>query len=198
MGFPLRGVEPGVQQGHTYLARSTGRCEPALRTSPGWSSRAVAGLTVDDVYRPSEFRGRMLDSFITAQLRVEAEASGRVRLYHLRTENGDHEIDPVAKRGPSLFAFEYKAGRSPARADARRLLWFRDHVAGDPFPRRCPVPHRAAPLRDRPRYRGRAGRRPMGAGSSVSRQVALRPVLRVHPSVTHVRGVSQLANPAPS
>ena len=133
MGFPLRGVEPGVQQGHTYLARSTGRCEPASRTSPGWPSRAVAGLTVDDVYRTSEFRGRMLDSFITAQLRVEAEASGRVRLYHLRTENGDHEIDLVAERGPSLFAFEYKAGRSPARADARHLLWFRDHVAGDRF-----------------------------------------------------------------
>ena len=94
---------------------------------------AVAGLTVDEVYRTSEFRGRMLDSFITAQLRVEAEASGRVSLYHLRTGNGDHEIDLVAERGPYLFAFEYKAGRSPKRSDARHLIWFRDHVAGDRF-----------------------------------------------------------------
>ena len=48
---------------------------------------AVAGLTTDDVYRSSEFRERMLDSFTPAQLRVEAEASDRVSLYHLRTEN---------------------------------------------------------------------------------------------------------------
>ena len=94
---------------------------------------AVAGLTTDDTYRSAEFRGRMLDSFITAQLRVEAEASDRVTLYHLRTENGDHEVDLVAERGPYLFAFEYKAGSSPRRADARHLIWFRDHVAGDRF-----------------------------------------------------------------
>lgn len=94
---------------------------------------AVAGLTTHDVYRSSEFRGRILDSFITAQLRVEAEASDRVNLYHLRTENGDHEIDLLAERGPNLFAFEYKAGSSPRRQDARHLIWFRDHVAGDRF-----------------------------------------------------------------
>lgn len=94
---------------------------------------AVAGLTVGDVYRSAEFRGRILDSFIAAQLRVEAAASDRVSLYHLRTENGDHEIDLVAERGPHLFAFEYKAGSSPRRRDARHLIWFRDHVAGDRF-----------------------------------------------------------------
>jgi hypothetical protein len=94
---------------------------------------AAAGLTTDDVYRSGEFRGRMLDSFITAQLRVEAEASDRVSLYHLRTENGDREIDLVAERGSQLFAFEYKAGSSPRRADARHLIWFRDSVAGDRF-----------------------------------------------------------------
>lgn len=94
---------------------------------------AVAGLTSDDVYRSAEFRGRILDSFITAQLRVEAAASDRVSLHHLRTENGDHEIDLIAESGPRLFAFEYKAGSSPRRGDARHLIWFRDHVAGDRF-----------------------------------------------------------------
>ena len=94
---------------------------------------SVAGLTFDDVFRNSDFRGRIIDSFITSQLRVEAEAAGRTRLYHLRTENGDHEIDLVAERGLNLYAFEYKAGRSPKRSDARHLLWFRDRVAGDRF-----------------------------------------------------------------
>ncbi len=99
---------------------------------PGLAA-AVAGLTVDDVFRSAEFRGRMLDSFITSQLRVEAEASGRTRLYHLRTENGDRELDLVAERGLDLYAFEYKAGRAPTRTDARHLMWFRDRVAGDRF-----------------------------------------------------------------
>lgn len=94
---------------------------------------AALNLTVDDVYSDADLRGRMLDTFITAQLRVEAEADGRVRLYHLRTANGDREIDLVAERGMKLFAFEFKAGRSPTRADARHLIWFRDKVAGDRF-----------------------------------------------------------------
>lgn len=90
-------------------------------------------MTLDNIYSSAEFRGRMLDSFITAQLRVEAEASRRVRIYHLRTENGNHGVDMVAERGLQLFAFEFKAGRSPKRADARHLIWFRDHVAGERF-----------------------------------------------------------------
>ncbi len=94
---------------------------------------AIAGLNTNDVYRSAEFRGRILDSFITAQIRVEAEASRRVRLFHLRTENGIHEIDLVAERGPHLYAFEYKSGSSPKRTDARHLIWFRDQVAGDRF-----------------------------------------------------------------
>ena len=94
---------------------------------------AMAGLGVDDVYSSADLRGRVLDSFITAQLRVEAEASGRVRLYHLRTMNGDHEIDLVAERGMRLFAFEFKSGRSPSRSDARHLIWFRDKVAEERF-----------------------------------------------------------------
>ncbi len=99
---------------------------------PGLAA-AAAGLTVDDVYSIGDFRGRILDTFITAQLRVEAEAAGRVRLFHLRTANGDHELDLIAERGPHLYAFEYKAGRSPTRHDARHLIWFRDKVAGERF-----------------------------------------------------------------
>ena len=101
-------------------------------TDAGLAS-AAAGMTTDDVYRSGEFRDRMLDSFITAQLRVKAEASDRVSLYHVRTENGDREIDLVAERGSHLFAFGYKAGTSPRRVDARHLIWFRDYVAGDRF-----------------------------------------------------------------
>ncbi len=94
---------------------------------------AAAGLGADDVLRDEDLRGRFIDTFVTAQLRVEAEASGNVTLYHLRTANGDHEVDVVAQRGLGLIGFEIKASSAPSRADARHLVWFRDEVAEDRF-----------------------------------------------------------------
>lgn len=94
---------------------------------------AAAGIGVDDAMRNEDLRGRFIDSFVTAQLRVEAEASGNVTLHHLRTANGDREIDVVAQRGLGLIGFEIKASSAPSRADARHLIWFRDEVAEDRF-----------------------------------------------------------------
>ncbi len=94
---------------------------------------AAVGIGVDDILRDDDLRGRFIDSFVTAQLRVEAEASKNVTLHHLRTANGDHEIDVVAQRGLGLIGFEVKASSAPSKADARHLVWFRDQVAEDRF-----------------------------------------------------------------
>lgn len=94
---------------------------------------AVAGLTPDDVYAESDLRGRIIDTFVTAQLRVEADASDSARLFHLRTRRGEHEIDVVAEVGRRLIGFEIKAGGAPSRGDARHLIWFRDRIAGNRF-----------------------------------------------------------------
>ncbi len=94
---------------------------------------AAAGLTLDDVYAEDDLRGRFIDTFVTTQLRVEAEAAENARLYHLRSANGDHEIDVVAEVGRGLIAFEFKAGIAPTRSDARHLMWFRDQIAEDRF-----------------------------------------------------------------
>ncbi len=99
---------------------------------PGLAA-AVAGLTSDDVYAESDIRGRMIDTFVTAQLQVEADAADSARLFHLRTRRGEHEIDVVAEAGRRLIAFEIKAGGAPSRGDARHLIWFRDRIAGDRF-----------------------------------------------------------------
>lgn len=94
---------------------------------------AVAGVTSDDVYAENELRGRFIDTFVTTQLIVEAEASDSVRLFHLRTKRGEHEIDVVTEIGRRLIGFEIKAGGAPTRRDARHLIWFRDKVAQDRF-----------------------------------------------------------------
>ncbi len=95
---------------------------------------AMMDVTIDDVYAESDLRGRIIDSFVTSQLRVEAEASERpVTLSHLRDRNGVHELDLIAECGRRLYAFEFKAGTAPTIRDARHLIWFRDEVARDRF-----------------------------------------------------------------
>jgi predicted AAA+ superfamily ATPase len=78
--------------------------------------------------------GRVLDTFVAAQIRPELDVSEmRPRLYHLRTEQGRHEIDLLAElAGQRVIALEIKAGAAPGRRDARHLVWLRDEL-GDRF-----------------------------------------------------------------
>ena len=78
--------------------------------------------------------GRLLDIFVTAQLRAEVETAGnRPRLYHLRQEHGHHEVDVIAELGARrIVGIEIKATSAPNARDARHLSWLRDQL-GDRF-----------------------------------------------------------------
>lgn len=88
----------------------------------------VLGVTADDVLLDGDLLGRVIETFVIAQIR--AEAALRVpmpRLHHLRTAGGRHEVDLVIEVGPrKLIAIEIKATSSPTRADATHLRWLRD------------------------------------------------------------------------
>ena len=60
------------RRNHLYAERAKRHFEDAGLAA------AVAGLTPDDVYAESDLRGRIIDTFVTAQLRVEADASTRL------------------------------------------------------------------------------------------------------------------------
>jgi hypothetical protein len=97
----------------------------------------VTSLRMDErgVIRDGDLLGRILDTFVAAQLRPEAPASAsRPRLYHLRTEQGRQEIDLMAElAGERVIGMEIKAGASPsARDEGRHLVWLRDEL-GDRF-----------------------------------------------------------------
>lgn len=93
-------------------------------------------LRVDEqgVIRDGDLLGRILDTFVAAQLRPEIAVSAtRPRLHHLRTREGRHEIDLVAElAGQRLIGIEVKAGAAPTLRDARHLIWLRDEL-GDRF-----------------------------------------------------------------
>lgn len=95
-------------------------------------SLIAAALRMDSrsVLRDGGVLGRVLDTFVAAQLRPELAVSGlRPRLFHLREKNGRHEIDLLAElAGDRVIAFEVKASAAPRRADAAHLEWLRDRL----------------------------------------------------------------------
>jgi predicted AAA+ superfamily ATPase len=87
----------------------------------------------DAVLRDVRLLGRILDTFVLAQLRAELPlCKTRPRLYHLRSADGRQEIDIVAELARGMvIGIEIKAG-APRTADARHLAWLRDEI-GDRF-----------------------------------------------------------------
>ena len=96
------------------------------------SAMITAALRLDEqgIIGDGDLLGRVLDTFVAAQLRPElAVSSTRPRLYHLRTEQGRHEIDLVAElAGGRLVGIEVKAAAAPTPHDAKHLRWLRDEL----------------------------------------------------------------------
>jgi uncharacterized protein len=91
-------------------------------------------LDEQGVLDDGDLLGRVLDTFVAAQLRPELAISAtRPRLHHLRTEQGRHEIDLIAElAGQRVVGIEVKAGATVGREDIRWLERFRT-LAGDRF-----------------------------------------------------------------
>ena len=78
--------------------------------------------------RPGTLLGALFESLVTLSLRVYAQAA-EARVMHLRTRDGDHEVDLVAERPDGrIVAFEVKLARTVADEDVRHLLWLRDRI----------------------------------------------------------------------
>lgn len=91
-------------------------------------------LNADAILRDGDLLGRLLDTFVASQLRVELTvAQTRPRLFHLRQEQGRHEIDLLGELGArQVVGIEVKASAAPGRDEAIHLAWLRDRL-GDRF-----------------------------------------------------------------
>jgi uncharacterized protein len=111
------------------LARATKRyvVEPALLG-------ALLNIDRRMVLRNADLTGRLIDTFVMAQLRPELTlAACRPRAFHLRDGDGDHEIDLLLEGpGGQVVAIEIKSASAPDAASARHLIWLRDKL-GDQF-----------------------------------------------------------------
>ncbi len=90
----------------------------------------VLRVDVAGVLRDGDLMGRLLDAFVVMHLRVEVEGSpSRPRLFHLRTEQGRHEIDVIGElAGGGIVGIEVKASASPRVDAARHLVWLREQM----------------------------------------------------------------------
>ncbi|HEX9823095.1 MAG TPA: DUF4143 domain-containing protein [Actinomycetota bacterium] len=95
---------------------------------------ATLRLDVNGVLRDGDLLGRVTDTFVMAQIRAELAVSAtRPRVYHLRTEQGRHEIDVLGElAGRGIVAIEVKTQAAPDRESARHLSWLRERL-GDRF-----------------------------------------------------------------
>ncbi len=93
-----------------------------------------SGADVTSVLLDSDMLGRLIDTFVVAQLRAELPISELgPRLYHLRQDGGRREIDVLIElAGHRVIAIEVKASSNPGAASYRHLQWLRDEL-GDRF-----------------------------------------------------------------
>ncbi|MGH2902893.1 MAG: ATP-binding protein, partial [Solirubrobacteraceae bacterium] len=96
------------------------------------TSLFTAALHLDEraVMRDGNLLGRLIETYVLAQIRPELELTGFTpRLYHLREKNGRHEVDLIAElAGGDVVAIEVKSSAAPQRGDARHLEWLRDEL----------------------------------------------------------------------
>ena len=81
--------------------------------------------------RDGSFLGALFKSLVTLSVRVYAQAN-EATVHHLRTRDGDHEVDLiVARRDDRVVAIEIKLRGAVDDADVRHLLWLREQLGDD-------------------------------------------------------------------
>jgi hypothetical protein len=105
----------------SLAARLLGVDGPALvaGAKPGAAGRlAVSGTLL----------GRLFESLVTLDVRVGAQAV-EASTFHLRTKDGDHEIDLIVERDDHrVLALEVKLGAGVTDADVHHLKWLGSRI----------------------------------------------------------------------
>lgn len=114
---------------HTNRLKRLARSPKQYLTDSGLLVAAL-GADSEGVLRHGDLLGRVLETFVVAQIRAEATAVGvKPILHHLRSGNGRHEIDLIVEIDAwRVLAIEIKAKSAPNRDDARHLIWLRERL----------------------------------------------------------------------
>ncbi len=95
--------------------------------------RLLSGAARQTLLGPQDHTtlGALFEALVTFSLNTYAQAADS-RLTHLRTRDGDHEIDAIARRHDGrTLAFEVKLKGTPDAKDVRHLLWLKRQLGDD-------------------------------------------------------------------
>jgi len=93
--------------------------------------RVSAATETEHTLRDGALLGRLLESLVTLNMRVYAQ-SAEASVYHLRTHEGQHEVDLMIVRGDQrVIAVEVKMGAVVTDDDVKHLRWLRDKLGDD-------------------------------------------------------------------
>lgn len=92
----------------------------------------VSGRSVTPpVPRDGTLLGHLFESLVTLTVRVLAQAS-EASVHHLRTRNGDHEVDLIVQRADQrVLALEVKLAATVSDEDVKHLHWLRGKLGDD-------------------------------------------------------------------
>ncbi|WP_245792816.1 ATP-binding protein [Boudabousia marimammalium] len=96
---------------------------------PALAARLL-GLNASSLAGPSgaHMAGPLFESLVTLGVRVAAQAA-EARVYHLRTNEGRHEIDLIVEgEDGRVLAIEVKLSGAVHDQDVRHLLWLREQI----------------------------------------------------------------------
>jgi len=115
---PTRNPLPRLQQAPKHQV-----ADPAL-------AARLLNISAESLLRPhgAAMAGPLFESLATLTVRVAAQAA-EARVGHLRTRDGDHEVDLIVE-GPEgqVLPIEVKLASSITDRDVRHLIWLRDRL----------------------------------------------------------------------
>lgn len=133
---PVAGWLPQTSQlGRLALAPKHHLADPALAvTLRGANQKALLANTVtlpEDLagrFAGTPWAGLLFESLIALSLRVYAQPNA-MNVYHLRTQDGTHEIDFIVELpDTSIIAIETKLSPDVAADSVRHLTWLRNRI----------------------------------------------------------------------
>lgn len=108
--------------------------DPAL--AAGLLGAGVGALLSAEPVGPPSLRegsliGALFESLVALSVRVYAQTA-RARVSHMRTRNGDHEVDLIVERRDGrVLAIETKLAATPDERDVRHLHWLAQRIGSD-------------------------------------------------------------------
>jgi predicted AAA+ superfamily ATPase len=131
---PLEAWLPGRNH-FTRLASSPKHhiADPALavrllqRTKGHLLSGDLGGVSVPN---DGSLLGNLFESLAALTVRTAAQAAS-AHVAHLRTRNGDHEVDFIVEGDNGIVAIEVKLSGSVDDNDVKHLIWLRNRLGSD-------------------------------------------------------------------